>query len=620
MKLIFIEIIFKHGIDIDKCYFNGEFNEVSKEILSIFKGLAYAEFSPSGKGIHLIVRGKKETLKSKNSEIGLEIYDSKRYFTVTGNKISGYDEIRFCSNEINRVCKKFLERKEEDITNMNLNAIQDYHLSNEKILELMFKNKGGDRLQSLYFGDWEGYYTSKSEADLAFCNALAFYSNKNSVQMDNIYRMSKLYNRKWDEIHYIEVYTYREMVLQKSIEGTTFTYNPNSFNISRPKKESTQVKKIDERVPKIPRWYKESGNSLSFMPGILAKYLSESKRYFYAYERFYLYENGVYGEVPINKIKREIQGHLLEEYSKSHHIIDTLEQLKNKVEYEEDILNSKFYSKKINFKNGMYDVKEERLEAHNPNMKSVIQINSGYISDAECPYFLNFLNKTLDEKDVLIAQELLGYLMVPDTSAEKAFILYGPGRTGKSTFLKLIELLIGKKHISNVPLQSLSDKFKTSLFFGKLVNIYADLPNKPLEDTGIFKTFKEEEIDTTLLIKFESEIAGITQWALQGLKRLMANNYQFTKSETTQKLLAEYRKQSNNVIWFVEDFCGFSTDNSIYSREIYQYYKKVCIENNMQPISQTKFNKALETEYKTQIIRTLDNDKRVIYKGIKINK
>ncbi|MBG9757447.1 hypothetical protein ABD89_18475 [Lysinibacillus sphaericus] len=73
-------------------------------------------------------------------------------------------------------------------------------------------------------------------------------------------------------------------------------------------------------------------------------------------------------------------------------------------------------------------------------------------------------------------------------------------------------------------------------------------------------------------------------------------------------------------MWFVEDFCGFSTDNSIYSREIYQYYKKVCIENNMQPISQTKFNKALETEYKTQIIRTLDNDKRVIYKGIKINK
>lgn len=98
-----------------------------------------------------------------------------------------------------------------------------------------------------------------------------------------------------------------------------------------------------------------------------------------------------------------------------------------------------------------------------------------------------FIQESLNSSDALIAQELVGYLLIPSVAAEKAFILYGPGRSGKSTFLKVIEQILGKSQISNVALQDLSQRFKASLLHGKLANIYADLPNKSIQDTGVLR-------------------------------------------------------------------------------------------------------------------------------------
>jgi len=659
------------GIDIDGCVdSDGQFNQNAKEILSYFEGKAYAEYSPSGKGIHIIAKGEKLSPRSKNSHYGLEVYSDKRYFTVTGNMIEGYKEIKWCTDEITNICNKFLEKedKQQEMA-LFVEEKQSIELTTGELLEVMFSNSNGDRIESLYKGDWQRYhYKSQSEADLALCNALAFYTQKDRNKMDEIFRQSGLYRRKWDEIHYEDGRTYGDETIEKAINGTHVVYTPSN------KSKHGQVESDNKSAEKeLPKWYIKGTNSLSFMPGILAKHLEETKHLLYSSERFFQHENGVYQELTLQKMKKEIQEHLLEEHSKAHHIQDTLEQLKNRVVYEGDIFDSPILTNKINFKNGIYNLHSRTLEPHSPEIKTAIQINAEYDENAQCPNFLRFINESLSEKDVLIAQELMGYMLVPETAAEKAFILYGPGRTGKSTFLKLIEFIIGKKHISNVPLQGLSDKFKTSLLFGKLANIYADLPNKALQDTGIFKTLvsgdtivaeekfqapfsfsnkarllfscnelpanyvdrtdgffrrliilpflkqvEETKIDTALLSKLQNEVDGTIQWAIKGLLRLKDNNYQFTKSDTTQKLLNEYRKQGNNVIWFVEEHCELSVDASEYSSKLYQHYKRTCLENNMQPISQTKFNRSLEMEYGRNVIKTEDSNKRVIFKGIRI--
>lgn len=657
------------GIDIDDCIDNnGEFNHVANEVLKTFKGMGYAEYSPSGKGIHIITKGQKISERSKNIKYGIEVYNTKRYFTVTGNMLEGYNEIKNCTDGINYICKNFLEIKEEKEQQMTVLVDTSFQPDLEELLDIMFSGKNGNRLRSLYEGDWQRYYRSQSEADISFCNALAFYAQKDANRMDEIFRHSGMFRKKWDEIHYSDGRTYGNKSIEDAINNTHKIFTP--MNRVKQRKNGTDRRVEDKELPK---WYVKGTNSMSFMPGILAKYFQETRDLIYTNERFFKYENGVYHELNMQKIKKEIQEYLLEEHSKAHHIQDTLEQLKNKVSFEGDIFDSPILRNKINFKNGIYNVKSQSLEPHSSDIKTNIQINAEIDESAQCPNFFQFIKESLSEKDVQIAQELMGYLLIPETAAEKAFILYGPGRTGKSTFLKLIELIIGKKHISNVPLQGLSDKFKTSLLFGKLANIYADLPNKALQDTGIFKTLvsgdtivaeekfqapfsfsnkarllfscnelpanyvdrtdgfyrrliilpflkqvEETKIDTALLTKLQSEINGIIQWAVEGLLRLMSNNYQFTKSDTTQKLLNEYRKQSNNVIWFVDEYCELSLESSEYSKNLYQYYKKTCLENNMQPISQTKFNRSLEMEYGQNVIKMEDSNKRVIFKGIKV--
>ena len=82
----------------------------------------------------------------------------------------------------------------------------------------------------------------------------------------------------------------------------------------------------------------------------------------------------------------------------------------------------------------------------------------------------------------------------PITKAQKSFMLVGLANTGKSTILSCVqELLLGAENVSNIPLQMLSERFQPAELFGKLANIYADLPSKSIDDAGMFKAVTGED-------------------------------------------------------------------------------------------------------------------------------
>lgn len=649
------------GIDIDGCVDeNGNLSNVAEDIVNLFKGKAYIEFSPSGKGLHIITIGKKNGTSSKNATLGLEIYDKKRYFTVTGDALFNKAILEECSAEIEIIYHKYFAKKEEQ-QNMVSTIKND-------ILELMFAGKNGDRLRSLYDGQWESYYPSQSEADLALCNALAFYTGNDANEMDMIFRKSGLFRSKWDQIRYTDGRTYGDAVIENAIEQTIVVFEGSTNAIN--KKSSNKNEKEE-----IPIWYEKTKNSQQLKPGILAQYLAENMNIIFTRGNIYQYCNGVYKMLKDEEVKSIIYSKLNRNYSISSHVMDVLEQLKIQILFDASLLDGPHLLRTINFKNGLFDIENRKLNPHSLEFYSTFQVDANYNPTADCPHFKKFIAQSMNNDDILIAQELLGYLLLPTTIAEKAFILYGPGRSGKSTFLKLIEFILGKEHYSSISMQDLADKFKPALLVDKLANIFADLPNKRLEDTGIFKAIvsgdtivvqdkfgkpfpfnnkarlifscnelpanyfdrtdgffrrliilpflnqvPESEIDPFLLLKLQSEVEGIIQWALEGLDRLIKNKFQFTKSDSTKKLLDEYRKESNNVIWFIEEYCEFIPGEKEYSQSLYQSYKRKCEENGKQPISQMKFNKSLENEYKGKIIRQEDpSNRRIIYKGITIN-
>ncbi|WP_025041010.1 DUF5906 domain-containing protein [Nitrosospira briensis] len=75
------------GIDIDGAI-NTETGEISERATNIIQACAsYTEYSPSRKGVHIIVFGDSDTFKS--NDIGVEVFCGRQYFTVTGARFPG---------------------------------------------------------------------------------------------------------------------------------------------------------------------------------------------------------------------------------------------------------------------------------------------------------------------------------------------------------------------------------------------------------------------------------------------------------------------------------------------------------------------------------------------------
>jgi len=70
------------GIDLDGCVHNGAIEPWAERLTLMFPG--YAEYSPSGNGVHLIGKG---TLSKGWNQKPLETYDRGRFFTFTGNVV-----------------------------------------------------------------------------------------------------------------------------------------------------------------------------------------------------------------------------------------------------------------------------------------------------------------------------------------------------------------------------------------------------------------------------------------------------------------------------------------------------------------------------------------------------
>jgi hypothetical protein len=171
------------GIDIDKCRnpSTGRVAEWAQRIVDRFA--SYTEISPSGTGLHIIIKGRLPGSGIKRG--GVEIYDRGRYFTMTGQQYGDHSEIRDCQTQL------------------------------DELVDLLTALPGPEATR-LMLGDWSEY-ASRSEADLALCNFAARKARGNRQEVDRLFRMSGLRRPKWDEKHGAK--TYGELTLDKALKG-----------------------------------------------------------------------------------------------------------------------------------------------------------------------------------------------------------------------------------------------------------------------------------------------------------------------------------------------------------------------------------------------------------------
>jgi hypothetical protein len=204
------------GIDLDGCR-NPSTGEITAWADDIIQSLdAYVEVSPSGTGLHIFVVGKVPGADKKfnlNPTIGygkaaIEIYDSARYFTVTGNAY--FDEAgHACACDLTEVYKKFHELRAANPAPRNERAdladtgeptkVQWLGTIHTNKYEILKKGEILNPSQPFRISDGCGVleYPSQSEADLAFCTVLAMMHGEDVEQIWNEYTESSLVREKW---------------------------------------------------------------------------------------------------------------------------------------------------------------------------------------------------------------------------------------------------------------------------------------------------------------------------------------------------------------------------------------------------------------------------------------
>ena len=95
----------------------------------------------------------------------------------------------------------------------------------EQLLQLAKSSKNGAAFTALWNGALEGY-SSPSEADLALCSYLAFWTGRDASKMDTMFRQSGLMRDKWDRQQ--SGTTYGAITIQKAIEHCREIYTPKA--------------------------------------------------------------------------------------------------------------------------------------------------------------------------------------------------------------------------------------------------------------------------------------------------------------------------------------------------------------------------------------------------------
>ena len=240
------------AVDLDDCITDsGYIKQPAADIIHLMH--SYTEVSPGGNGIHILFRADGFSYDTgryyiMNHRSGIEVYvagATNKYVTVTGEHFEG---VRYPfgdrTKELAVLLERFMKRPEADRGANGENAANGaVQMSDSQLLAQAIRYPA---VKKLMYGDISGYQ-SQSEADLALCRHLAFWTAKDPEQMDRLFRRSRLMRPKWDERHGRD--TYGAITIRKAIEGSTEVYTPPQPKVFHP---LLPLKQQDSDLPPFP--------------------------------------------------------------------------------------------------------------------------------------------------------------------------------------------------------------------------------------------------------------------------------------------------------------------------------------------------------------------------------
>lgn len=292
--------------------------------------------------------------------------------------------------------------------------------------------------------------------------------------------------------------------------------------------------------------------------------------------------------------------------------------------------------------NGVLHIPTKTLLPHTPDIYATSRLNFDYDPTATCPNFLHALEVIPDAAEFL--QEFAGYALTPDVKHEIAVWMQGPPGSGKSTVLAGLQAMLGiragllgladieksrfgladlpgktlvvsteqpdnyisttdtlNKIISGEPI-SVERKFREAVTViprAKIIWAMNNLPRVNDANNGLMRRVKiikfpalEESLrDLDLKEKIMQEGAGILNWALIGLDRLLLRGG-FAIPKTILDATREFQEKNDIPAMFLADVNAsidlLDPNCREQSQTLYDRYNDWCRRNNHKPLSSVK--------------------------------
>lgn len=232
------------AIDLDNVI--DEKGNMLPDVILLLEGLdSYTEYSQSKRGVHVILSKGAITLNKNSAKLpvtkaqlqrctregvkvpSIEMYTKGRYFAITGNIYNGHQIIKENTKEARRLYREYIDPVEAVgvSTTIHTRKKPTEALTEplKALLAVMYRGKNGAKIKKLWDGDISDY-KSQSEADLALCNYLAFYTDKDPQAINDAFIYSGLYREKWDEARGAK--TYGQLTIElalKNFRGRTIS-------------------------------------------------------------------------------------------------------------------------------------------------------------------------------------------------------------------------------------------------------------------------------------------------------------------------------------------------------------------------------------------------------------
>lgn len=157
---------------------------------------SYTEYSPSGSGLHILCKGTIPPGKRRRGPF--EIYESGRFFTVTGQTFGTVRELQERTQEAAKVHARYIDPQAHQTAQEATQRPQRAPESDQDILQKAFSSRNGSEIRALWSGDTSSQGGDHSAADLALVNHLCYWTNGDASAIDRLFRSSGLMRDKWD--------------------------------------------------------------------------------------------------------------------------------------------------------------------------------------------------------------------------------------------------------------------------------------------------------------------------------------------------------------------------------------------------------------------------------------